>query len=54
LTNEETYALTAYLLSLNKIIDSATVMNDKTLPKVVMPAQHLFIDDDRRGGPEVR
>lgn len=54
LTNEEVYSLTAYLLHMNKIIDSATVMNAKTLPEIVMPAQHLFINDDRKGGPEVK
>jgi cytochrome c len=54
LTNEEVYGLTAYLLSQNKIIDSTTRMNEKTLPKVVMPAQKYFVNDDRRGGPEVR
>lgn len=54
LTNEEVYSLTAYLLHLNKIIDSTMIMSAKTLTKVVMPAQHLFINDDRKGGPEVR
>lgn len=54
LSNDEVYSLTAYLLHRNKIIDSSIVMNAKTLAKVKMPAQSLFINDDRRGGPEVR
>lgn len=54
LTDNEVYSLTAYLLFLNKIIDTATAMNAVSLPKVKMPAQKLFVNDDRRGGPEVR
>lgn len=54
LTNAEVYHLTAFLLAANKVIKEGDVMNAKTLPKVVMPAQHRFVDDDRRGGPEVR
>jgi len=37
LSDDETYALTAYLLSLNGIIRPDQTMNAKTLPKVVMP-----------------
>jgi mono/diheme cytochrome c family protein len=37
LTANETYALTAYLLSLNGIIRPDQEMNAKTLPKVMMP-----------------
>jgi cytochrome c len=54
LTNEEVYNLTAYLLHANGIINEQAVMTAHTLPKVVMPAQKLFIPDDRRGGPEIR
>ena len=54
LTNEQVYQLTAFLLQANKVIGENEVMNAKTLPKVVMPAQKNFIPDDRRGGPEVR
>ncbi len=50
LTNEEVYALTAYLLTTNKVLDGKTVLNAKTLPNVVMPAQSLFVPDDRKGG----
>jgi cytochrome c len=54
LTNEEVYQLTAFLLNANKVIAASEMMNAKTLPKVVMPAQKRFISDDRKGGPEVR
>ncbi|QNF33342.1 cytochrome c [Adhaeribacter swui] len=54
LTNEEVYALTAFLLNANKIIPAEASINAETLPKVVMPAQKLFVPDDRKGGPEIR
>ena len=54
LTNEDVYHLTAYLLSANKLIDEKTVIDAKSLPKVIMPAQKLFVPDDRKGGPEVK
>ena len=54
LTNEEVYNLTAYLLSANKLIDEKAVIDAKSLPKVVMPAQKRFVPDDRKGGREVK
>ena len=54
LTDSEVYSLTAFLLAVNKITNSATVINAETLPGVRMPAQKDFIPDDRRGGPEIR
>lgn len=54
LSNNEVYALTAYLLQANKIIDAQAIINAQTLPEIVMPARKLFVNDDRRGGPEVR
>jgi hypothetical protein len=54
LSDKEVYGLTAYLLYLNKIIDSTTEMNAKTLPKVAMPAHLYFVNDNRQGGPEIR
>src|SRR5258708_23334033 len=36
-TNDEVYALTAYLLALNKLIGESETMNAQTLPKVKMP-----------------
>ena len=43
LTNDEVYALTAYILSLNKIIGPGDAMNAQTLPKVRMPNRDGFI-----------
>ena len=43
LTNEEVYAVTAYILSLNKIIGENDTMNAQTLPKVQMPNRNGFI-----------
>jgi len=43
LTNEEVYALTAYILALNKLIGENDEMNAKTLPKVKMPNRDGFI-----------
>jgi mono/diheme cytochrome c family protein len=43
LANEEVYALTAYILSLNKLIGENDTMNAQTLPKVRMPNRDGFI-----------
>ena len=42
LSNDELYAVTAYLLQLNKIIGENDTMNAQTLPKVVMPWRDHF------------
>ena len=43
LTNDEVYAVTAYLLSLAKIIGENDVMNADSLPKVRMPNWDGFV-----------
>ena len=43
LANEEVYALTAYILSLNHLIGENDTMNAQTLPKVRMPNRDGFI-----------
>jgi mono/diheme cytochrome c family protein len=43
LTDNEVYAVTAYILSLNKIIGDSDVMNAETLPKVKMPNRDGFV-----------
>jgi mono/diheme cytochrome c family protein len=43
LSNDEVYALTAYILALNKLIGETDVMNAETLPKVKMPNRDNFI-----------
>ncbi len=42
LTDNEVYALSAYILSINKIIGENDVMNAETLPKVKMPNAGKF------------
>jgi cytochrome c len=42
LTNDEVYALTAYLLHLNGIIAEDEVMDAHTLPRVAMPNRANF------------
>ena len=56
LTNEELYALTAYVLWLNKIIGENDVMDAKSLPQVKMPNRDNFIvwDPDKIGYDPLR
>ena len=54
LTDNEIYAVAAYILFLNEIIPEDAVMSAETLPAVVMPARDRFVPDNRVGGPEVR
>lgn len=42
LTNDELYAVTAYVLHLNNLIGEDDVMNAQTLPKVQMPNRNGF------------
>lgn len=44
LNNNELYAITAYLLHLNGIIDEEKGINANTLPKVKMPNRDGFIN----------
>lgn len=43
LTDDEVYALTAYILAQNKLIGENDVMDAKTLPQVKMPNRDNFI-----------
>jgi mono/diheme cytochrome c family protein len=43
LTDDEVYALTAYILAENKLIGANDTMNAQTLPKVKMPNRDNFI-----------
>src|SRR5687768_18617241 len=54
LTAAETYSLVAYLLHLNEIVPENAVMDAASLPKVMMPARHRFVTDDRTGGKRVK
>jgi S-disulfanyl-L-cysteine oxidoreductase SoxD len=50
LTADETYAVSAYILTEAKIIDKSMVLDAKTLPLIEMPNRNGFIPDPR---PEV-
>jgi len=54
LSNQEVYHLTAYLLYRNHIISSGTVITEKSLPKIVMPAREKYVEDDREGGTALK
>ena len=43
LSDDEVYALTAYILDLNKLIGDGDAMDAKTLPRVKMPNRDNFI-----------
>ena len=47
LTNDELYAVTAYVLNLNDIVDDKFVLSKETWGQVKMPNQSGFFDDDR-------
>jgi S-disulfanyl-L-cysteine oxidoreductase SoxD len=47
LSNDEVYAVTAYILGEGKIVDKTTVIDAETLPKVQMPNRDGFIPDPR-------
>jgi S-disulfanyl-L-cysteine oxidoreductase SoxD len=51
LTDDQVYAVAAYILSQGNIIGKSDVMNAQTLPKVAMPNRDGFIPDPR---PEVQ
>jgi S-disulfanyl-L-cysteine oxidoreductase SoxD len=54
LSDDEVYALTAYLLHRNEIIPADAVMDAAALPRVTMPARDRFVRDDRRVAGEAR
>lgn len=48
LTDDQVYAVSAYVLSLNGIVPDNTVLDAKNLPKVLMPNRNGFISPDPR------
>jgi cytochrome c len=54
LSNDETYAVSAYILHLNGLIPADAVMGPETLVKVQMPNRNAFIVDDRPDSKAVR
>ncbi len=53
LSDDQVYAVIAYILWMNEIIPEDAIMNAETLPEVVMPARDKFVVDDRTGGSGV-
>lgn len=51
LSDDEVYALTAWMLWMNDLIAPDAVMDSTTLPEVEMPARDRFVPDDRPGHP---
>lgn len=49
LTADQTYAVTAYLLSRDGVIPATAQLDARSLPAVQMPAKARFVNDDRRG-----
>jgi S-disulfanyl-L-cysteine oxidoreductase SoxD len=54
MTNDEIYAVSAYLLHLNGLVPADAVMDATSMPKVQMPNRHGFILDDRPDTAAVR
>lgn len=54
LSSDDVYAVVAWILAQNGVIQDTAVMSAATLPRVAMPAHDRFVPDDRRGRPEVR
>ena len=51
---DEVYSLVAWILHQNDIVPADAMMNAETLPQVVMPSRDRFVQDNRRGGAEIR
>lgn len=54
LDDGEVYAVVAWILHRNGIVEAGAVMDAEALPAVRMPARDRFVPDDRTGGPGVR
>jgi cytochrome c len=54
LTNDEVYAVTAYLLARNQVVAESAVLDATSLPTVKMPSRDRFVRDDRESSTRVR
>ena len=54
LSNDEVYALSAFLLNLNGLVPADAVMDASRLPEVQMPNRNGFLIDDRPDAQAVR
>jgi mono/diheme cytochrome c family protein len=48
LSNDEVYAVSAYLLHLNGLVPATAVLDATSLPQIMMPNRHGFIGPDPR------
>src|SRR6266436_3309578 len=51
LSNDDVYAVSAYILSLNGLLPADAVLGAKTLSEIKMPNRKMFVDDPR---PDVK
>ena len=51
LSNDDVYALSAYVLNLNGLVPDGATLNARSLAAVTMPNRNMFVDDPR---PDVR
>jgi cytochrome c len=54
LTDDQVYAVTAFLLAANRVIPMTATLDSASLVAVKMPYADRFVRDDRRGGKEVK
>jgi len=54
LTDDQVYALTAYLLAVNDVIPETATLDAAALRRVKMPYADRFVPDTRTDGPEVK
>ena len=54
LSDDDVYAITAYVLHLNGLLPEDAVLDAESLAAVEMPARERFVPDNRTGGPEIR
>ncbi len=54
LSADETYALTAFILYMNDIVEDKAELNEKTLPQIKMPNRDGFVPDPRPDVPSAR
>ena len=54
LTDDEVYAVVAFVLNLNGLVPDDAVLDAESLRSISMPARDRFVPDNRTGGPVVR
>lgn len=54
LSADEVYAVVAWILHRNGLVEEDAVLDAESLPRVEMPGRGHFVVDDRTGGSEIR